>query len=246
MPAGAVRRYSESVSILRTSFVNLWLAISCGIGLIRSLWRWKDPDLNHDTGRLFAALGLPVAGVRVEVEGRSHLDADEACVLVANHQHSIDVLTFASLLPRRTIGIGKKELIWIPFFGLYFLAAGNVLIDRQNRARAVAGLERAVETLRKRRAKIFIFPEGTRNRQGRGLLPFKKGAFHMAIEAQVPVVAIVSGPVTRELTRHGGVLRMKVLPPIPTRGMAPGDAAALSERTRTAMLEAFRELGGSP
>lgn len=68
----------------------------------------------------------------------------------------------------------------------------TVFIDRANRATARAAFDGAAQTMRKDRQSVFIFPEGTRSYSEQPeLLPFKKGAFHLAIQAQVPIVPVV-------------------------------------------------------
>ncbi len=88
------------------------------------------------------------------------------------------------------VAVGKKSLLWLPFFGLIFWLSGNVLIDRSNRSRAIGTIGQVVERIKNRGTSIWMFPEGTRSK-GRGLLPFKAGAFHTAVQAEVPVVPIV-------------------------------------------------------
>src|SRR6185437_9234683 len=138
----------------------------------------------------------------------------QPCIYVANHQGSLDIATFGSFYPRKTVVIAKKEILYLPVLNLYFKAAGNLLIDRGNRSRAVASLAKAVRAIREKGASVWIFPEGTRNRTADPILPLKKGAFHMAIEAQVPVVPVICAPIRGILdwkaVRSGGVLRVRV------------------------------------
>ncbi len=232
---------------LKAALIIFWFWIASFIGFFMALFRWGDLDLDHDIGRLITGIGLKLAGIRIRLEGGEHLTSYQPCIYVGNHQHAIDVLTLGSVYPRRTITVGKKELIWVPFFGIAFAAAGNILIDRSNRARAMASLERAVQALKEKRASILIFPEGTRNRSSEGLLPFKKGAFHMAIMAGVPIVPIVCQslndlPGWKEGKLLGGELRIRVLPPISTQGLTSKDLDRLTTEVRARMEEAFRGL----
>ena len=184
--------------------------------------------------------------MRLRIEGRSHLDPAVPSVVLFNHQSAFDVASMGALVQEHSVVIGKKELIWIPCFNLLFVAAGNILIDRKARTRAISGLDRAVAVLRRDGVSIWIAPEGTRNR-GEGLLPFKKGAFHMAIAAQVPVVAVVCASLTPIINwkRHifgPGLLPIRVLDPVPTTGLTDADVEILSARVRAAMLAALGEL----
>jgi 1-acyl-sn-glycerol-3-phosphate acyltransferase len=239
------------MSYVRIALSLSWLLISCGIGLVLCVVRWGHPNLDRDFARVFSWGVLRIAGVRVATEGLEHLTAAQPCIYVANHQSGFDMATFGAIYPTRTIVIGKKELKWIPLFGLFFVAAGNIMIDRQRRTKAIAGLGQAVEAIRERGSSIWIFPEGTRNRTRELLQPFKKGAFYMAIEAGVPIVPIVSAPLEpvlnwRRKKVNGGTLRLRVLPPVPTKGFRSKDVDPLADRVRGMMMEALRGLGDHP
>jgi 1-acyl-sn-glycerol-3-phosphate acyltransferase len=229
---------------LRVSLIILWFLIASLGGLLMALFRWGDLDLDRDIARLISGVGLRLARLRVRYEGPAP-ESMQPCIYVANHQHNMDVLIFGSIYPAQTIVIGKKELIWVPVFGLAFKAAGNILLDRANRSRAMASLAQAVAVIRARRASLLVFPEGTRNRKAEGLLPFKKGAFHMAISTQLPIVPLVCSPLhgaLRDLGKRDQEVVIRALPPIPTEGLALKDMEGLMERTREAMLAALRGL----
>jgi 1-acyl-sn-glycerol-3-phosphate acyltransferase len=231
----------------RLVLLILWLLLLSALGLLWAPFRWGTLNFNRDFARVFARVALRLCRIRLEVEGLEHLEAHQPCIYVGNHQSGLDMATFGRIFPRRTVVIGKKELLWIPLFGLTFAAGGNLLIDRKRRVRAIAGLAQVVEAIRARGASVFIFPEGTRNRSSEPLLPFKKGAFYMAIHAGVPIVPIVSQPLGplvswKERRIRGGRLRLRVLPPISTRGLSEADVDRLVTRTREAMSEALRGL----
>ena len=88
--------------------------------------------------------------------------------------------------------MAKKELQWSPLLGQFMTLAGAVFVDRGNNARAVRSLTAAGEIMKERNSSLWLFPEGTRSmRPYHDMLPFKKGAFHTAIQAQVPIVPVV-------------------------------------------------------
>jgi len=119
----------------------------------------------------------------------------------------------------------------------------TVFIDRANRATARAAFDGAAQTMRTERQNVFIFPEGTRSyAEEPMLLPFKKGAFHLAVQAQVPIVPIVVANYAHVLNVkkklfNPGVIDVSVLPAIPTKGMTVADVDGLVNKTRDAMLE---------
>lgn len=125
-----------------------------------------------------------------EIRNEERLTASQPCVYAANHRSNLDLITLARIFPPDTIVIGKREVLKVPLFGTIFEQGGNIAIDRSNQEDARAGFAEAERALVEGKRSIWVFPEGTRN-HGRGLLPFKKGAFHLARNANVPVVPIV-------------------------------------------------------
>ena len=165
-------------------------------------------------------LGSALAGVRLDVRGAEHLAARPA-VFLFNHQSQLDVLILARLLRGGFTGVAKKELANSPGFGLMFRLADVAFVDRGNTAQAYQALEPAVQKLRDG-ISLVIAPEGTRSATP-ALGPFKKGAFHVAMQAGVPIVPIVirnSGELMWRgaSTIRAGTVQIVVLPPIPTLG----------------------------
>lgn len=119
----------------------------------------------------------------------------------------------------------------------------TVFIDRANRTSSRATFDNAANTMTKSRQSVFIFPEGTRSYTSKPiLLPFKKGAFHLAVQAQVPIVPVVCANYNHVLDVKGkrftpGVIDVTALPPISTKGLTSEDVDALLEKTRSAMSE---------
>ncbi len=164
-------------------------------------------------------LALAAAGVRLDVVGEENIWAARPAVFLFNHQSQLDVFVLAALLRKDFTGVAKKSLEKDPFFGPIGYLADVAYIDRSNTAAAREGLEPAVEALRNGRS-IAIAPEGTRSPTPR-LLPFKKGPFHLAMQAGVPVVPIVMrncGEImaAHSMVIHAGTVDVAVLPPVPT------------------------------
>ena len=193
---------------------------------------WGTTNIAWAYARTLSWVGLKILGVRVEITGQENL-RDRPAIIVANHQSNYDIILVGAVYPQNTVVIGKKELLRVPLFGTFFAATGNILIDRADHGGAVAGLGKAVDALRERQVSIWVFPEGHRSR-GTGLGAFKKGAFHMAIAAGVPVIPIVCSSTDRVINARtkrapGGVLKIHVLPPISTEGMQASDAERLKD-----------------
>ncbi len=191
---------------------------------------------------------LTSARVEVVVEGAEKIPDGMAAVLVANHQSWYDVFAMLVHLPFKMRWVGKKELVKVPLFGPSWLACGNIPIDRSDRRAAIRSLELAGETLRREGAMIIMFPEGTRS-DGGEMLPFKKGAFMLALQLGVPIVPVgVSG--SREvmpkgsLTVRPGTVTVRVGDPISVEGRSLSDRDELMLEARDAIerLRAPRQL----
>jgi 1-acyl-sn-glycerol-3-phosphate acyltransferase len=232
---------------IRLILMGIWIIICCIVALAQSVFRWKDPSLDRDFGRMFAKGALKITGISLGFSGQEFIEPAQPCIYTSNHQSNFDIVVFAPIYPGRTVIIGKRELLWIPLFGLFNLAAGNIMIDRRNTGKAKSTLAQVVEEIKTRNVSVWVFPEGTRNKSGEGLLPFKKGAFHMAIAAQVPVVPVVASslkPVADFKKRkiYGGKIEVKVLPPVSTEGLTDQDVEGLANKVREQMLQALSEI----
>lgn len=137
--------------------------------------------------RVWARLCLRIAGVRVRLEDRSG-GLRPPYVVMVNHTSHFDVPALYAVLPIPVRFVAKRELQYVPIFGQVLALGAAIMIDRGHKARAIASIERAGRAIR-RGASVVLFPEGTRTPPGR-LGPLKKGPFHLATEARVPVLPI--------------------------------------------------------
>ncbi len=236
------------LAFLRLSLLGLHCAIASALGLLFTLCRPFHPDNSRLCARLFGLPALRILGLRVEADVDSLVSLDRPCVIVANHQSNHDLFVIGSLVPPRTVSMGKKSLKWIPLFGQLYWLAGNLLVDRENARNAVRALHNGAAMLKSRNANLFVFPEGTRNPQP-GLLPFKKGAFQLAMAAGVPVVplCVSSYPAQLDLSRRtAAVVRVRSLPPIETQGLGQAELAQLVRKVREDMLACIAELDAEP
>ncbi len=146
-------------------------------------------------------------------------------------------------LRENTVSIGKKSIVWIPFFGLLYWLSGNILIDRKDKHSAKRTIEKTVERIGKDQLSVWMFPEGTRS-NGRGLLPFKMGAFHTAIKAGVPIVPVVlSNTAGFKLNRlNNGYVIVESLQPIATEHYPLEDIKKLSSICHKLMVDKIKQL----
>lgn len=252
--AGALRRLIIRVYFIAASLFGgaLFLGLSV-LALFRlAVLKWERDRATRRWLDRWSSLMTGALGWTVEVDHPERLVAHRPAVLVGNHQSNLDAVVWAAFFPDSTVVIGKKQIRLIPIFGWLFRATGNILIDRDDAAKARTSIAEAARKIRQEGLRVWMAPEGHRNQRPE-MLPFKKGAFHLAIAAQVPVVPFVVGPLApvldaRRLLVRPGTIRVKVLEPIPTAGTTEADLPALLARTRTEMDAARRELfaGAAP
>ncbi|MDX1480211.1 MAG: HAD-IB family hydrolase [Woeseiaceae bacterium] len=186
--------------------------------------------------------GSALAGIRIAISGEQYLWEQRPAVFLFNHQSAIDVLIIAKLLRRDFTAIAKQEIAKNPLVGPVFRVADTVFVDRSNSERAIEALQPVVRTLQDGLS-IAIAPEGTRS-AGDRLGAFKKGPFHIAMQAGVPVVPIVIHNATDVLPK-GGIfvrptrVRVDVLPPVDTSSWRPETVEHHVEEVRNQFVEAL-------
>ncbi|GAA5098966.1 HAD-IB family hydrolase [Nocardia iowensis] len=180
-----------------------------------------DALLAHAAGNT-----LRIAGVRLRVTGAEHARAPRPAVFLFNHQSQFDIIIVPEVLGGGVTGIGKKELTRNPIFGPLMRFVGVTFIDRSSTDKAKAALAPVVETLRNGLS-IAVAPEGTRSYTP-DVGPFKKGAFHIAIQADVPIIPIVirnAGEICwrNSMVARKGTVDVAILEPIDVRDWDPND-----------------------
>lgn len=163
--------------------------------------------------------GAQVAGIQLAVKGEQHLWSHRPAVFIFNHQSNADLLIAAKLIRKQARGVAKKELKKMPILGQLMTAAGTIFLDRDNKEKSIEALKPAIDSL-KNGVSVIIFPEGTRS-YDYTLGTFKKGAFHLAMQAQVPLVPIVIKNAHDAMPRGTNIFKptmieVVVLPPIST------------------------------
>src|SRR5262245_1255380 len=137
--------------------------------------------------RTWGRVLLWASGVHVEVQGGENLKMDRPQIVASNHQSWYDVFALAANMPKVFRFVAKEELGRIPIFGRAWRTAGHISVNRSDRVQAIRTLEHFGDLIREDNSTIVIFPEGTRSRDGK-LLPFKKGAFMLALHTHVDIV----------------------------------------------------------
>lgn len=206
------------------------------------------------TAKAFKWVCRYTIGVRFEIQGNGEqiLNAKRPYVIVTNHQTELDILLLGAIWPKHCSVTAKKSLQRIPFLGWFMTLSGAVFIDRVDRNQALKAFEGAATAMRDLGQSVLIFPEGTRSYPREPmLLPFKKGAFHLAVQAGVDVLPVVAEHYGKVLDLKGlkfnsGTIRVKVLEPISTKGMTAADVTQLCDDTRTKMLKTIEDMAKDP
>ncbi|GAA5972683.1 hypothetical protein JCM8115_006498 [Rhodotorula mucilaginosa] len=255
LPAAVMARFFSPIRYylrLTTFLVSLgansfWgVCVSIAMSLVG-----RGRDINYVVARSFEASTAPLVGVSLRVEGRHHLEENRPAVLVGNHQTMLDILYLGAVFPKGTAIMAKRELLYTPLLGQFMYLSKAVFVNRAKREDAVKVFAKVASEMKRKSLSLFIFPEGTRSASAvPSLLPFKKGAFHLAVQAQLPIVPIVCENYAhvyhaKSKCFDGGEIVVRVLPPISTEGLTSShdDIQALTDKTRNAMLEAIEDLG---
>lgn len=185
-----------------------------------------------------------VLNYQLKVTGIENLNLKKPFIIISNHQSALDVSVCSTFACNRTICIGKKSLIYIPFWGLFFILSGNILLDRKNRKKAIASLDKLINKINKQKVAVWIMPEGTRTKQ-KGLAPFKKGAFYTAIKGKFPIVPVAISSYHKGLNfkrLKSGKVYASVLNPIYTDSLKIENAKDLAFKCHSLINEEIKRL----
>lgn len=188
-----------------------------GIPTLLFLWLINRRRWLYPVAQFGARTWLKACGAKVKVTGLENLDPERSYVFVANHRSYLDTATLFAFAGKRIGLVAKKELLKVPVMGQGMSFVNIIAIDRSNPERARASMEKAREVLDAGYS-FGVFVEGTRAMPGE-LLPFKKGAFHLAVQTNADIipVAIKNTDVMmgkRTGVAYSGVIEMVLLPPV--------------------------------
>lgn len=181
---------------------------------------------------------LRCCGVKVKVTGSEHLDPNTSYVFASNHRSYLDTAALFRYTGKRIGIVAKKELLKVPVMGQGMSFVNVIAIDRSNAERALRSMDKARAVMADGYS-FGVFVEGTRAMPGE-LRPFKKGAFHLALQTKAPIVpvAIRNSDVLmgkRTGVAFAGEIELIMLPPIATEGKTTADIPDLLLQTRSAI-----------
>jgi putative phosphoserine phosphatase / 1-acylglycerol-3-phosphate O-acyltransferase len=218
------------IQVARTVAALTSLPVSGIVGGVVGLLNRSRRDAANVATAIGSELALGLAGVRVKVlRGEEHLWSHRPAVFTFNHQSSLDMFILGHLIKQDLGGVAKKELARDPLFGPMGLLVPIAYVDRANSASAREALKPVVDLLREG-ISFAIAPEGTRS-ESPNLKPFKKGAFHIAMQGGVPLIPIVIRNAGDLMWRGSffprpGTVEVVILPPVFTDGWTADEVGA--------------------
>ena len=242
-----VKFLTKGLIALDVLLVSATYGVLCSIFLTiigkRNLAQWS-------TARFYYNFFSFIMGMKINIDKPELLEKLPA-ILISNHQSELDIYMLGRIFPKKCVVTAKKQLKYLPFLGWFMSASGTFFLDRSNKQSAIDTLNKALDQLKTSKGGLFMFPEGTRSYSSEPvLLPFKKGAFHLAVQAQIPIIPLVVSNTSNLYSMklfnfNRGEINIKVLDPIPTEGLTKDDVPRLTEEIYEKMKKVVDDLGMS-
>ena len=234
------------LALIRIFLLGLSFIVFTPPALILCLLRPFNPDNLYFFAATWGPVAQKILGFNVIMTNHDKMQNNRPCVFIMNHQSNYDLVLGGVIRVKRTVSLGKREIIWFPIFGLFYWLSGNILIKREKRSKALKAMEKVHRIINEKNLSILIMPEGTRSK-GKGLGSFKKGAFRTAIGAQVPIVPICASSWHQSINLNkwnSGTLKINILDPIQTKGFDSSHAHELSLACHDLMEKEINRLNG--
>jgi len=235
-----VKKCSKSTLLGKLRYWWCWLVAAIMILFIGApalifLWLIRRKTWLYPLANLGARIWLKACGAEVQVKGSEYLDPMKSYIFISNHRSYLDTAALFAFTGRKMSILAKKELLKIPIFGQGMSFVNIIAIDRSNPEKAIESMQKAKELIEKGYS-VGVFAEGTRAMPGE-LLPFKKGAFHLALQTQAPIVPVAIKNTDWMMGKNTGTLfpgtiEMIFLPPIETKNLTTDQISELLINTR--------------
>lgn len=228
-------------SLIKIILMAIWTLISVILAFVFIIVTFQSKSAIWFAHKIWAPFLMFILGAKLKVEGLENIDPKQSYIILSNHTSYLDIPMLTTGLPILFYYVAKKEMQKIPFLGWIMTAAGIIFIDRENKHKAIRSMRQAGNKI-KGGKNVMLFPEGTFFPDKGDLLPFKKGAFHLAIHAQVPIlpVAIIDAtkiwPAHSHLKLKKGTCHLKIGHPIETKGYTLNQVNELLDKSYDELL----------
>ena len=201
-------------------WLTFWSLTTMCLMLLALPFRSLRVRIGNFCGKMIGPVVSRLVGAKIINPDSDKLNTSKPAIFVSNHASALDIFIGMALCPYGGCGVGKKEILRIPFFGLAYWLAGHLLIDRGNNPKAVASMTKLSNFVKAKNLSIWIWPEGTRSMDGE-LIPFKKGFVHLALATGLPIVPVVVHGANKvwpakTMQFYSGEVKVEVLDPIKT------------------------------
>ena len=224
-------------------WLGFWSLLCMCLMILTLPFRSLRVRIGNFCGKIIGPVVSRLVGAKVINPDSKKLNASAPAIFVTNHSSALDVFIGMALCPYGGCGVGKKEVLRIPFFGQAYWLAGHLLIDRGNNAKAIASMAKLSDFVKSKDLSIWIWPEGTRSMDGK-LIPFKKGFVHLALETGLPVVPVMLHGAhevwpAKTMQFYPGNVEIEVLDPIKTHKWSKDTIDDHVEHVKSIMTESL-------
>lgn len=232
--------FTWTVGVLATIVIATLVIV---IAVINDTSPWIEKSI-----RTWSRIWLLASRSPLTIEGEENIDPEQSYVVVANHISTLDIMVCFLAVPLPIRYLAKKELFRVPLLAQGMRAVGIIEVDRAARGAVHATVNRQAKVLIEKKRSLIIYAEGTRPRNG-VMKRFKKGAFTMAIAAQLPILPMTIHGTYESMPPgkpwvYGGPLKAVIDPPIETSGMDHSDTGALRDQVFELISGRVRDMGG--
>ena len=224
-------------------WLSFWSLACMALMLLALPFRSLRVRIGNLCGKIIGPVIARIIGAKVVNPDAEKLNNSTPAIFVTNHSSALDVFISMGLCPYGGCGVGKKEILRIPFFGQAYWLAGHLLIDRGNNSKAVASMSKLSNFVKTKDLSIWIWPEGTRSVDGK-LIAFKKGFVHLAWATGLPIVPVVLHGAhkiwpAKTMEFYPGEVRVEVLDSIKTDNWSKENLDKHVEEVRGVMAKAL-------
>ena len=247
MSAAEPKKIGYFSFIIRFTIGFVWLSfwsLTCMVLMLLTLpFHSLRVKIGNLCGKIIGPVIARIVGAKVVNPDAEKLSNSTPAIFVTNHSSALDVFISMGLCPYGGCGVGKKEILRIPFFGQAYWLAGHLLIDRGNNSKAIDSMAKLSNFVKTKNLSIWIWPEGTRSLDGK-LIPFKKGFVHLALATGLPIVPVVLHGAhkvwpAKTMEFYPGEVRVEVLDSIKTDNWSKENLDKHVEEVRGIMAKAL-------